>query len=86
MLGGPIGLYLIAHLLFPEPIEGLNFRTYYYEESLPILVLAILTVLVSSAFRPLVFGENIFSVDNLSSFALPVMFAAMAMTESLSLY
>ena len=30
MLVGPVCLFLITHLLFPEPVDGANLREYYY--------------------------------------------------------
>ena len=36
MLGGPVGLFLVAHLLFPEPMKNSSFREYYYGAMRPI--------------------------------------------------
>jgi len=78
MLGGPIGLFLIAHLLFPEPIAKANFKSYYQEKMVPILWLGVLTVLQSVLFRPIVLGHSLFAMDNLTSFLIITIFIGMA--------
>lgn len=67
MLTGPIGLFLIAHLLFPEPTEGSDFRAYYHGPMRPIWWLAALSVVLSTTFRPLVFGTELISSENATS-------------------
>ncbi len=70
MLTGPVGLFLIAHLLFPEPMQGANFREYYNGAMRPIWWLAALTVVLATLFRPLVFDASLVSLDNATSFLL----------------
>ncbi len=70
MLTGPIGLFLIAHLLFPEPTQGANFREYYNGAMRPIWWLAAGTVVLSTSFRPLVFDSNMITLDNATSFVM----------------
>ena len=67
MLTGPVGLFLIAHLLFPEPVQGANFRDYYYGAMRPIWWLGALTVRLATLFRPLIFGADLLSLANASS-------------------
>ena len=78
MLAGPVGLFLIAHLLFPEPMQGANLREYYDGAMRPIWWLAAVTVVLSTSFRPLVFDMDLFSGDNVSSVALFFGFVALA--------
>src|SRR5262245_18554938 len=40
MLSGPVGLFLMAHLVFPERMEGVNLREYYYGVMRPVWALA----------------------------------------------
>ena len=82
MLGGPIGLFLIAHLMFPERLDGADLRAYYYQEMQPAYWLAAATVLVSTTFRPLALGFELFTVDNLSSLVLLAVFVALARTRN----
>lgn len=67
MLGGPIILYLIAHIMFPLAGEKVNITKYYLSKSNLIWSLAIITNFISILFKPIAFGEPLFIVDNLSS-------------------
>lgn len=68
MLIGPVCLFLIAHLLFPEPVAGANLREYYYGPMRPVWWLGAVTVVAATSFRPLVFGQSLLSADNATSF------------------
>jgi len=81
MLSGPVGLFLIAHLLFPEPMHGADFRRYYDGEMRPVWWLAALTVVLATLFRPLIIGSNLLSLDNATSFIFLVGFAALAISR-----
>lgn len=59
MLGGPIGLFLISHLIFPENLVGVDLRSFYYEKMNPVLSIAVLTVIASATFRPVVLGTQL---------------------------
>ena len=82
MLGGPIGLFLIAHLLFPEEFEGVDFQDYYYECMTSVLWIAIASILVSTTFRPVVFGGQLLTWDNLSSLLIMALFIVMVFTRN----
>jgi hypothetical protein len=86
MLTGPVGLFLIAHLLFPEPIQGANFREYYNGAMRPIWWLAALTVVLATLFRPLVFDSSLVSLDNATSFLLFFGFIALAISRRSALH
>jgi len=81
MIGPAIGLFLIAHLLFPDPVSGADFRAYYYDEMRPALWLAVLTVALAVSFRPLVSGTTLFAMDNASSFLFIAIFLCLAYTR-----
>jgi hypothetical protein len=81
MLAGPVGLFLIAHLLFPEPVHGADFRQYYDAAMRPVWWLAALTVALATLFRPLIFGLNLFSLDNATSFLFFLGFIALALSR-----
>ncbi|MFC1575101.1 hypothetical protein ACFL5A_00440 [Gemmatimonadota bacterium] len=68
MLAGPVCLFLMAHLLFPERLEGANLREYYYGGMRPIWWLGGVAVVAATSFRPLIFGQALFAPDNASSF------------------
>ena len=82
MLGGPIGLFLSSHLIFPEHLAGSNLRSFYYDKMSPVFWIAVFTVLVSSTFRPVVLGAQLFAMHNWSSFLLILIFASMAITKN----
>jgi hypothetical protein len=86
MLIPPASLYLVAHLIFPEPIEGSNVRQYYYERLRPVWLLAILTAATSSLFPFLTQGESPFIGDNLSTGIMAVGFLALAISSSVRLH
>lgn len=82
MLGGPIGLFLISHLIFPVQLAGANLRSFYYEKMGPVFWLGVLTVIVSATFRPIVLDTELFALDNASSFLLVAVLASMASTKN----
>ena len=67
MLGSPIFLFLIAHVLFPERESKVNLDDYYFERARLIWALVGVTVIVGTLFRPLAFGWPLWIPDNLSS-------------------
>jgi hypothetical protein len=67
MLTAPVCLFLISHLLFPDPINEADIESYYYKEMRPIWILGAIAVLVSTVFRPIFFEESLFSLDNATS-------------------
>ena len=81
MISGPIGLFLISHLLFPDKTEGADLKAYYYNNLSAGYWLAVMTVIIASSFRPIIFGHNPFDVANLTSFVLVGIFATLALTR-----
>ena len=81
MLAGPVGLFLIAHLLFPEPMQGANLREYYNDGTAPVWWIAALTVALSTLFRPLIMGSTLLSPDNATSFLLFFGFVTLALSR-----
>ena len=73
MLGPPIFLFLIAHVVFPEQGSKVSLDDYYFERAGLLWVLAGLTVIVGTLFRPLAFGMPLLVVDNIS--AIPTLAA-----------
>ena len=77
MLGGPIGLFIIANLLFPEPVRGTDFKNYYFGKMKPVIWIAVFSVLLAVSFRPIVFGSTLFALENLSSFVIMAIFVSL---------
>lgn len=67
MLSGPTGLFLIANLLFPQPIRGASIRDYYYGAMRPAWWLGVFTVTTATLFRPVIMGDALVTVDNATS-------------------
>ena len=78
MLSGPVGLFLMAHLVFPERMEGVNLREYYYGVMRPVWALAAITVVLATSFRPVVLGQDLFSASNATSFVFTIGFVVLA--------
>jgi len=71
MLGSPILLYLLAHILFPGREESVSLDDYYFARARLLWPLAGLTVIVGTLFRPVVFGQPLWAIDNAS--AIPIL-------------
>lgn len=67
MLGSPIFLFLIAHILFPEPEHSGSLDDHYFERARLIWVLVSLTIIVGTLFRPIAFDFPLWIADHLSS-------------------
>lgn len=67
MLGSPILLFLIAHIIFPDRDSTTTLEEYYFKQASLVWFLAGLTVVVGTLFRPVAFGTPILALDNISS-------------------
>lgn len=74
LLAGPIGLFLIAHLLYPETIENSDLKKHYYSICQRTWTIGAIVVVVASLFRPISFGDPLLDWDNLVSSILLIMF------------
>jgi len=77
-LAGPIGLYLVAHLLFPRRMSGGDLEQHYFSVFRQIWVIAGLVVIVATLFRPVAFGDALLVADNMSAAVLLAFFAVLA--------
>lgn len=64
MLGGPVGLYIISHLLFPRGEGAVDLKAHYFEHSRTIFLIAAATVFFATIYRPLSFGHSVIDPDN----------------------
>lgn len=78
MLGSPICLYLIAHIIFPDPDQTSDLGDYYFQRAPLCWPLAGLTVIVGTIFRPIAFGEPMWTLDNAS--AIPILSVCVLLT------
>ncbi len=86
MIAAPVCLFLMAHLVFPDPMDGADLEQYYYGEMRPIWALGAVAVVASTLFRPLVFGQVLFSASNATSFIGLLGFAALFASKRRSVH
>jgi hypothetical protein len=80
MLASPVFLFLIAHLLFPkEPVADLE--TYYFEAAAPIWLLGAAATTVGTLFRPIAFGQALFTGSNVATIPTLVICLVLASTR-----
>jgi hypothetical protein len=78
MLVGPISLFLIAHLLFPQ--TEADVEQYYFGPMRPVWLLGAIAIVGSTSFRPLVFGDQLLKLDNATSLLGLVVFAVLLLS------
>jgi hypothetical protein len=81
MLGAPICLFLISHLLFPETLTGVDLSEYYFQVARVIWPLGAMTTLVGTLFRPVAFGSSVLHVANLASIPMVIVCLILASTR-----
>ncbi|MDH3427691.1 MAG: hypothetical protein OEM23_04575 [Gemmatimonadota bacterium] len=65
VLAPPVFLFLIANLLNPREPEGVDLEEYYFKQA-PFLWGLVIAATVEGFLQPLVFGESVFHLSNLS--------------------
>ncbi len=81
MLGGPIGLYIITHLLYPNQLDGVDFKIFYYESPATLYLIAAATTIIGTAYRPVAFGDPFLDPDNAASAVMVLAFLTLAATR-----
>ena len=81
MIGAPVGLYVISHLLFPKDIEDTDFEEFYYDNPRATYLIGAATVIFASMYRPLSFGDHLVDPDNIVSVIILVAFLILAFTR-----
>lgn len=82
MLGGPIGLYIISHLLYPKEVEHTDFKAFYYENPRIIYLIAAATTLIATVYRPVSFGDPLLVPDNYASAIVLLFLVVLAFTRN----
>ena len=82
MLSGPVLLYLVARVLFPDPGQDRSLDEHYFAHARMIWVLVALTIIVGTLFRPIAFGMPILVIDNLSAVPTLLVCAILATVQS----
>jgi len=86
MLGGPIGLFIISHLLFPERLEGADLRQHYFKGSQGAWSIAAMVVIASTLFRPLAFGTTLLDWDNAAPTGLLIVFGVLFFSNNKTIH
>lgn len=86
MLAAPAGLFMISHIVFPDVIEGADFEDYYFRNSRVLWSIAAFVVIASTGFRPIAFGHDLLTNDNLSSILMLGVFVALAASKRKALH
>lgn len=82
MISGPVVIYIISHLLYPEEIEHTDFDSHYHDNSHIFARLSLLAVTVTALFRPLSFGHSLIDPGNIASLVMFVTFGLLAITNN----
>ena len=82
MLGPPICLFLISHLLFPETLTDVDLSEYYYKVAPVVWPLGAMTTLVGTFFRPVAFGSSVLNPGNLASVPTVILCLVLASTRN----
>lgn len=86
MLAAPAGLFVISHVMYPDVIEGADLEDYYFRNSRVLWSVAALVVISATGFRPLAFGYDLITPDNLSSLMMLVLFVTLAASRRKALH
>ena len=82
MLGAPICLFLISHLLFPESLSDVDLSEYYFSVARVVWPLGAATTLLGTLFRPVVFGTSVLEVGNAASIPATILCLILASTQN----
>ncbi len=77
----PIFLFLIANLLYPSRVEGVDLQEYYYRQSPFLWGLVIAGTLEGTFLQPLVFGDPVFHPSNLSGIPMILLCAVLVYSK-----
>jgi hypothetical protein len=82
MLAPSVFLFLIAHLLFPTQVEGVDLEEYYFDQSRLLWSFVIAGTVVGTFVPPLIFGYRLFHPANVSGIPMLVFCGILAASRS----
>ncbi len=68
MLGAPIAIYIISHIIYPSSIDGVDLESHYFQNSTVIWSIGAAAIVFSTLLRPIMFGSSLLTADNATSF------------------
>lgn len=86
VLAPPIFLFLIANLLYPRRLEGVDLEEYYYRQSPILWGLVIAGTLEGTFLQPLIFGEPVLHLSNISGIPMVALCSVLAVSKSRRLH
>ena len=66
LLLGPIAVFLIAHLLYPDSAADTDLREYYFAQSRLLWSFVVFSTIVGTFMKPIAFGVVVLQPDNVS--------------------
>jgi len=78
----PVFLFLIAHLLYPSPVENADLRDYYYRQVSFLWGMVIAGTVEGTFVRPLIMGDPVLHVSNLSGMPMIAICIVLASSKS----
>jgi len=82
ILAPPVFLFLIAHLLYPHPVENADLRAYYYRQVSLLWAMVIVGTVEGTFLRPLIMGDPVLEPSNLSGIPMIAICIALATSKS----
>ena len=81
MLGSPVCLFLISHLLFPESLTDRDLSEYYYSMGSTVWLIGAAATLFGTLFRPIAFGASVLSLGNVATIPTALVCVILASTR-----
>ncbi len=78
MLGAPIGLFIMSHLIFPDELENADLKAHYFRIARPFWLILAASVIVASLYWPLSQGVATSLQENISSGVLVIIALSLA--------
>lgn len=79
---GPISAFLIAHLLYPESVQDVDLREYYFAQCGLLWGLVALSTVIGTFVKPVAFGAVILQPDNVSGLLTIPLAVTLALSRS----
>jgi len=82
ILSPPVFLFLITNLLYPREPEGSDLQEYYYRQAPLLWGLVVVSTLIGTFLGPIVDGDPIFELANLSGIPMIVICTVLALSKN----
>ncbi len=79
-------LFLIAHLMFPDPAEDADLDEYYYDQAPILWALVLFGTVVGTFAEPILHGTAVFTADNMTGVPMIAICLALALWKNRMLH